>query len=146
MIKCEAIKYTDVGIVEQSVEESVRRRITYAMIEALMTRISSDGTLDQNKSLHPKRLSYAARNLVIWDKLLEHLVSGTSFNVEEEYLYGALGEEELRDGQVMVDMLSSLDSHWQHRVQLMEHVDDKLNADSPMERDIFFAARLLSDN
>ena len=39
MIKCEATKYTDVGIVGQSVE-------------ALMTRISSDGTLDQNKSLH----------------------------------------------------------------------------------------------
>jgi len=121
-------------------------RITYSMIETLMTRIASDSSLSQNKSLHPKHLSYHARNFVIWDKILEHLVSDTTFNVEEEYLYGALSEEELRDGEVMVNMLSSLDSHWQHRVQLMSHIDDKLNAGSPMERDIFFAAHLLTDN
>ena len=91
-----------------------------------MKKISGGIISRQDKSLHPKHLSYETRNYVIWDKIFEHLINSTSFNVESEYLYGALSEEELTNSQTIVTMLSSLDSHWQHRVQLMEHIDDKL--------------------
>eukprot|EP01084_Bolivina_argentea_P301465 520100_1 len=121
-------------------------RITYKHIEYLMQRLASGALVTRNdKSLHPRHLSYSARNYVIWDKMFEHLMNGTSFNVEEDYLFGTLGEEELSDSSRVTEMLSSLDSHWQHRVQLMEHIDDKLNSASEMERDIFFAS-ILAEN
>lgn len=101
--------------------------ITYAMIECLMKKLGSGNIISrQDKSLHPKHLSYETRNYVIWDKIFDHLINTTSFNVESEYLYGALSEEELTNSQTIVSMLATLDSHWQHRVQLMEHIDDKL--------------------
>ena len=120
-------------------------KIRYKMIDTLMKRLNNGSVSRQDKSLHPKHLSYEKRNLVIWDKIFEHLLNKTSFNVEEDYLYGALAEEDLTDGDKIIDMLSSLESHWQHRVQLMEHIDDKLNSGSAMERDIFFAS-ILSNN
>ena len=101
-------------------------KISYTMIECIMKKIAGGIITRQDKSLHPKHLSYETRNYVIWDKIFEHLINATSFNVESEYLYGALSEEELTNSQTIVSMLSTLDSHWQHRVQLMEHIDDKL--------------------
>merc|ERR1712113_382786 len=107
-------------------------KISYKMIDTLMKRLNNGSVSRQDKSLHPKHLSYEKRNLVIWDKIFEHLLNKTSFNVEEDYLYGALSSEDLTDGDKIIEMLSSLESHWQHRVQLMEHIDDKLNSGSAM--------------
>jgi len=119
--------------------------ITYGMIETLMTKIADGAISRHDRQLHPKSLSYLKRNFVIWDKIFTHLLSKTALNVEEEYLYGTLQESDLRDGEKIVDMLSSLDAHWQHRVQLMEHIDDKLNGGSTMERDMFFASILFNN-
>merc|ERR1711933_33867 len=83
--------------------------INYSMIDCLMKRLANGHLITrQDKSLNPKHLSYYKRNLVIWDKIFEHLINKTSFNVEEEYLFGVLQDEELRDGQKIISMLSSL--------------------------------------
>jgi len=121
-------------------------RVTKTMLSSLM--IALEGTSLQPlglisahiKSQHPKHLTYHQRNLVIWDKILHHLHDDQPINIEEDYLYGALTQSQLADPD-MLAMLQSLDSHWQHRVQLMQFLDDVLNgSDAHSQRDALFTA------
>jgi len=102
-------------------------QLSYQMLSSFMERLNVL-IAPQDKALHPSHLSYFQRNAVIWDKIFDHLANGTSFDVENEYLFGALSGSQLNSWTTTTSMLSSLSAHWQHRVQLMEHIDDRLNA------------------
>eukprot|EP01084_Bolivina_argentea_P129869 229329_1 len=101
-----------------------RTKITYEMIEYLMRQLNDEVVLcAADKVCDPSHLSYKKRNLVIWHKVIQHLLRQKPFNVEDDYLHGVLQDDVLNDWTKIISIVSSLESHWKHRIQIMKYID-----------------------